>query len=260
MSLDVTLRAAFGLSTPQPTLSIGESLALYRRSVQRADAEEARILRDPVVMRDLAHLDRAVATARNPQELLRNPRTLGLLLEGLGLGDQTKSAGLARQALLADPGARDALVARLPDKRWKTAAERLDFARQGLRTLRNPAVIESLRDGIVQYRRISEISKQSQAVADAIYVHERVTGARGGIFGVLGDQVLRRVATTVAGLPKELALQSVEAQARTLGARFDVKQLETEKGREALIQRYLVKTTLNQPSGAPASPLLQLFA
>lgn len=260
MSLDVTLRAAFGLATTQGSLSPRESLALYRRSVERADAEEARILRDPIVRRDLAQLERAVTSARNPQDLLRNPRTLNLLLEGLGLGDQTKNAGLARQALLSDPDRRDALVNRLPDQRWKAAAQRLDFAGSGLQKLRDPAVMDALRDGIVQYRRISAISKQSQAVADAVYVREQVTGAQGGIYGVLGDQVLRRVATTVADVPKELALQSIEAQARTLGARFDIKQLETEKGREVLIQRYLVRASLSAPGGAPPSPLLQLFA
>ncbi|MFC7610836.1 DUF1217 domain-containing protein [Teichococcus aestuarii] len=62
---------------------------------------------------------------------------------------------------------------------------------------------------------------------------------------MLGDKVMRRVATTVAGLPSELALQSVEAQARSLSARFDTEQLADPKKREKLIQRYLVTASSN---------------
>ena len=259
MSIDLMLRTAFGLSATQGSLSTGDSLALYRQSVDRAGAEAARILRDPVFRRDMAHLERAVATARTPQDLLKNPRTVGLLLEGLGLGDQAKNGGIARAALLSDPTERSAVVNRLPDQRWKTAARRLDLANSGLRQLRDPAIMQELRDGVVQYRRITAISQKSQAVADAVYLRERVPAAPIGIYGVLGDQVLRRMATTVADVPKELAFQSVEAQARTLGARFDTRQLETTKGREALIQRYLVKATMGEAGGG-GSPILQLFA
>jgi len=75
---------------------------------------------------------------------------------------------------------------------------------------------------------------------------------------------MRRVATTVTNLPQELALQSVEAQARTLGARFDPAQFADPKKRDALINRYLIVSSsalggLQVPGGI-RSPLLRLLA
>lgn len=248
-------------------LSPAQTLALFRRSVDREQQDIARIEKDPVTQRDMRALDQAVAQAKNPGDLLRNPRSLRLLLEAVGLGDQAANGGLARKALMSDLKDKQSLANRLPDQRWRSAAQRLDFVASGLAKLRDPAVMEALKDGIVQSRRITAISAQSQAVADALYVRDLPQDKPPkppSLFAVLGDKVMRRVATTVAGLPLELALQSVEAQARTLGARFDPAQFTDPKRRDALINRYLVVSSLTQagsqgPGGAGAPPL-RLFA
>jgi hypothetical protein len=124
--------------------------------------------------------------------------------------------------------------------------------------------MEAIKNGIVQYRRITAISAQSRAVADALYVRDLPQGQTPTLFAVLGDKVMRRVATTVTNLPQELALQSVEAQARTLGARFDPAQFADPKKRDALINRYLVVSSSaqagSQVPGGTGSALLRLFA
>lgn len=255
------LLGIFGLDQAKPSLSTGDTLLLYKTSAARKDEETARLLRDPVVKRDLALLDRAVAKADTPEALLRDPRALTVLLQGLGLGDQADGgAGLARAALLSDPSRSDSLAARLPDARWKTATERLAFAKDGLARLRDPLVLQQIREGVVEYRRMTAISQQSRAVSDALYVSQMEATTATDVYSVLGNPVLRRVATTVAGLPQELAVQSVEAQARSLSGRFDLGQLADPKKRDALIQRYLVMATMDQATSAPSSPILSLFA
>lgn len=245
-------------------LSTSQTMALYRRSVERAQQDIARLEQDPMTQRDLRALDEAVARAREPADLLRNPRVLKLLLEAVGLADQTGNGGLARNALMSNLLDRQSLANRLPDQRWKAAAQRLDFAASGLAKVRDPAVMEALKDGIIQYRRITAISAQSQAVADALYIRDLPQGQTPTLFAVLGDKVMRRVATTVTNLPQELALQSVEAQARTLGARFDPAQFADPKKRDALINRYLIVSSSAQGGlqvpGGTGSPLLRLLA
>jgi hypothetical protein len=247
-----------------PPLSTAQTMALFRRSVDRARQDIARLEKDPATQRDLQALEQAVARAKEPADLLRNPRITRLLLEAVGLADQAANGGLARNALMSKLSDRQSLVNRLPDQRWKAAAQRLDFAASGLAKLRDPAVMQSLKDGIIQYRRITAISAQSQAVADALYIRDLPKGQTPSIFAVLGDKVMRRVATTVTNLPKELALQSVEAQARTLGARFDPAQFAEPKKRDALINRYLITSSSAQAGlqvpGGTGSPLLRLFA
>ena len=239
-------------------------MALYRRSIDRARQDIARLEKDPATQRDLQALEQAVARAKHPSDLLRNPRVLRLLMEAIGLADQAGNGGLARNALMSNLLDRQSLANRLPDQRWKAAAERLDFARSGLAKIRDPAVMAALKDGMIQYRRITGISAQSQAVADALYVRDLPQGQTPSLFAVLGDRVMRRVATTVTNLPQELALQSVEAQARTLGARFDPAQFADPKKRDALINRYLIVSSSAQGGlqvpGGTGSPLLRLFA
>jgi hypothetical protein len=247
-----------------PPLSTAQTMALFRRSVDRAQQDIARIEKDPVTQRDLQALEQAVARAKDPGDLLRNPRVLRLLMEATGLADQAANGGLARNALMSKLSDRQSLANRLPDQRWKAAAQRLDFAASGLAKVRDPAVMEAIKNGIVQYRRITAISAQSRAVADALYVRDLPQGQTPTLFAVLGDKVMRRVATTVTNLPQELALQSVEAQARTLGARFDPAQFADPKKRDALINRYLVVSSSaqagSQVPGGTGSALLRLFA
>jgi hypothetical protein len=250
-------------STSMP-LSTAQTMALYKRSIDRARQDIARLEKDPATQRDLQALDQAVARAKHPTDLLRNPRALKLLMEAVGLADQAANGGLARNALMSKLSDRQSLANRLPDQRWKAAAQRLDFAASGLAKVRDPAVMEALKDGIIQYRRITGISAQSQAVADALYVRDLPQGQTPSLFAVLGDKVMRRVATAVTNLPQELALQSVEAQARTLGARFDPAQFADPKKRDALINRYLIVSSSAQGGlqvpGGTGSPLLRLFA
>lgn len=247
-----------------PPLSTSQTMALYRRSVDRAQQDIARLERDPTTQRDLQALEQAVARAKDPSDLLRNPRILRLLMEALGLADQATNGGLARNALMSKMTDPQSLANRLPDQRWKAAAQRLGFAANGLARIRDPEVMDALKDGIIQNRRITAISAQSQAVADALYIRDLPEGQAPTLFAVLGDKVMRRVATTVTNLPQELALQSVEAQARTLGARFDPAQFADPKKRDALISRYLILSSSAQAGlqvpGGTGSPLLRLFA
>lgn len=250
-----------GTSAP---LSTAQTMALYKRSVERARQDIARLEQDPATQRNLQALEQAVIRAKEPADLLRNPRVLKLLMEAIGLADQAGNGGLARNALMSNLLDRQSLANRLPDQRWKAAAQRLDFAASGLAKVSDPAVMEALKDGIIQYRRISAISAQSQAVADALYVRDLPQGQTPSLFAVLGDKVMRRVATTVTNLPQELALQTVEAQARTLGARFDPAQFADPKKRDALINRYLIVSSSAQGGlqvpGGTGSPLLRLLA
>jgi hypothetical protein len=246
-----------------PPLSPQQTMALFKRSVERARQDIARLEKEPAVQRDLQVLQQAVARAKTPDDLLRNPRVIKLLMEALGLADQAANVGLARAVLMSKLSDLQSLANRLPDRRWKAAAQRLNFAAAGLDTVRDPAVMAELKAGILQNRRISGISAQSPAVADALYVRDLPSGQTPSLFAVLGDKVMRRVATTVASLPQELALQSVEAQARTLGARFDPAQFADPKKRDALINRYLIvsstaQTGLQVPD-VKSSPLLRLF-
>jgi hypothetical protein len=252
------IASLFGGSTGSQPLSATDRMTLYRNSVANADRESARLARDPALLRDLARLDKAVAKAKTPEELFKDPEAVRVLLQGLGLADQAQNVGLAKHALTSDPASSTSLAARLPDSRWKEAAKQLDFAGSGLATLRGDAMRKVIADGLVEYKRLSKIGEQSRAVADALYIRKMEAGKTPGVYDVLGNKVLRRVAQTIAGLPDQLALQSIEQQARTLGRGIKLEDFASEKKREALIQRYLLTAEDSQASSLPTVPGLTL--
>jgi hypothetical protein len=161
---------------------------------------------------------------------------------------------------MSDTGAAGNLASQLSDARWKGAAKVLDFAKSGMAKLKDPETLKTILDGVIDYRRLSAISNKSQAVADALTVNGLKDGTP-NVYTVLGNSVMRRVATTVAGLPSSLALQEVEAQARSLNSHFDLKDFATDKSRDKLIQRYLVTSaSASGSSGGSSSYLLGLFS
>ncbi|MFC0386643.1 DUF1217 domain-containing protein [Muricoccus vinaceus] len=241
MAANPYLLTLFGGSGAAPTasLSSADTVALYNQSLKNAGKETERLRADPTVKRDLASLFKAVDKARTPEDLLRNPEARRVLLQGIGLADQVDNAGLAIKALTSDPSKATSLTKQLSDQRWSAAAVQLDFTASGLKKLKDPAFRQVISDGLVEYKRLSAISEKSRVVSDALTI-QGLSDTKTDIYTVLGNKVMRRVATTIAGLPDELALQSVEAQARSLSARFNVDQFSDPKKREKVIQRYLI--------------------
>jgi hypothetical protein len=228
-----------GSAATTKAMSSAEAVTFYNQSLKNADKDTERLRADPMVKRELASLFKAIDQAKTPEDLLKKPEARRVLMQGLGLADQVDNAGLAIKALTSDPSKADSLAKQLPDQRWSSAATQLDFAASGLKKLKDPAFRQVISDGLIEYRRLSAISEKSQVVADALSI-QALPDTKPNIYTVLGDKVMRRVATTVASLPDELALQSVEAQARSLSARFDLDQFADPKKREKLIQRYLI--------------------
>jgi hypothetical protein len=253
MAIGPWMLGVFG-GDPSSAVTLGASgrQALYKTSLSQQDKDEARIRKDPAVIRDLARLDKAIAKAKTPEDLFKDPEAVRVLLQSLGLADQAGNPGLAKRALMSDPGKTGSLVNQLSDSRWKGAATTLQLAAKGLGNLRDPSVRAVLADGLVEYKRLSAIGGKSQAVADALSLHAMDAGATPNVYTVLGSAALRRVVTTVAGLPKELAIQSVEAQARAVQARFRLEDLADPAKREKIIQRYLAMTA---EDGAPGVSL-----
>ncbi|WP_439549724.1 DUF1217 domain-containing protein [Falsiroseomonas sp.] len=233
------LSTLFGTTTQTVTLSAPERFTFYKTSLSSAEKETARLKKDPAIMRDMARLDRVLAKAKTPADLFKDTEATRVILQGLGLADNAQNVGLARRVLMSDPSDKKSLAATMPDKRWKAAAEKLGFASTGLSTLRLPSTRQSILDGLVDYKRLTAIEEKSQAVSDALYLRTMSTTTKTGVYDVLGNKVLRRIASTIAGLPKELALQEIEAQARTLQRGFKLDDLTDPAKKEKLIQRYL---------------------
>jgi len=149
-------------------------------------------------------------------------------------------------------------VNRLPDRRWKAAAEALNLGEKGINALRDPAVQERLAEGMRRSRWRDDLEAQQPGLGDAVLFQERAGSVDNNIYRVLGDPVLRRVITGALGLPKALAVQSVETQARAVQVRLKLEKLEDPKEVQKLAERYLMNRATSEAGSSGMSPLAML--
>ncbi|HEV7456676.1 MAG TPA: DUF1217 domain-containing protein [Roseococcus sp.] len=231
------------------------AIAAFRRFQRPAEETRAleRIAKDPMQTRALDQFRRALDRAPDIKTALRDPRVLQVVTVAMGIPDGAQQAGLAMRALTSDPTDAESLVNRLPDKRWKAAAEALRLDQRGLDALRDPEVQERLTDGLRRARWRDELEESQPGLGDALLFRERAAKGAEGAFAVLGDPVLRRVVTGAVGLPKSIAVQSVETQARALEARLKLDSLNDPRVVQRLAERYLVNRA-SEAGGAFGAP------
>jgi hypothetical protein len=256
------LLSLFGASPAgAPPASAADAIPALRRA-RAPEAESrgtARIAREPEVARTLTRFREAIGSARDLSAALRDRRVQAVLLPALGLPEAVGQTGLVQRALQADPAERGGLLSRLTDSRWRDAARSLDLFRRGLEGLRDPAVQKRLADGFTQFRWRQSQDQTAPGISDALYFQSRAPQVR-DVFNLLGDPVMRRVVTGALGLPEKIAIQTVEAQARAVTSRLPLEKLADPKEVQRLAERYVLNRAQSATQGAPASPLLSLFA
>lgn len=229
--------------------SLGNALSIFRRAIQPAEESRAlsRLDKDTSIQAQMEQFRRAVDGARDIKAALRDRRVLTVIGTAMGIPEAPDRAGLASRALLSDLKDEKSVANTLSDKRWKEAAESLNLGKQGLGALRDPKVQATLLEGLKQARWRDDLDAQNKGMADALEFNERAGRAETSL-DVLGDPVLRRVVTGALGLPQQIAIQSVEAQARAVDSRFKVAKLQNPAEVRRMAERYLIATASAESS------------
>ena len=241
----------------------GAALAIpaFRRAAA-AGAEDKGITqagKDPQLQRTLERFKEAVTRAPDVKTALKDPRVLAVVLPALGLADAVDKPALAMRALTSDPAKPDSLVNQLSDRRWLSAAKTLDLSRRGLDALRDPKIQAVLEKGLAQVTWREGLNEATPGVSDALYFRERASSVKNA-YDILGDAVLRRVVTKALGLPDSLAVQTVEAQARTITSRLKIESLSDSRQVAKFAERYVITRASEGGGTAGSSPLLSLLA
>jgi len=239
---------------------VATAIPALRRALAPGAEEKAlaRLAKDPQINRQFDQFAKAVAKATDLKAALRDPRVLNVLLPALGLPDAVGQVGLAVRALTEDPTDPKGLLAKLPDKRWKDAAQTLNLKERGLEALRDPKMQAVLADGLRRLSWQKELDADHPGISDAMLFEQRAASVKSA-YELLSDPVLRRVITGALGLPQEIAIQPVETQARAITSRLDLSKLQNPREVAKLAERYVVAAA-GTGTGGPVSPLLALLA
>ena len=236
------------------------AVAAFRRVLKPGEEERAlgRIATEPQQKRAMEQFKRAVDRAPDIRTALRDPRVLQVITTALGIPEGASQAGLATRVLLSDLRDPKSLANTLTDKRWKSAAETLQLASRGIAGLRDPQLQAGLADGLRRAQWNQNLETEQPGLGDAVLFRERATAVDNNVFAVLGDPIIRRVVTGALGLPPQIAIQSVEAQARAVTARLDIRKLEDPREVQRLAERYLMNRA-NENAAQNGANLLARF-
>lgn len=249
------LQAIYGLSASgAPTT---DPLGALQLAEKNQTADIAKTEKQPDVARDIAAFQKAIAGAKDAPTLLKNPDFLKVLLTANGLADQAQYPALAQKVLLSNPSDTNSLVSKLANTTWTATNKTYQFGTQGLAIIQDPSVQSKLADAYAEVKWRQSLDQTTPGLSNALTFRAQAASI-GTAYDILGNSVLRDVVTTALGLPKEIALQSVETQAAAVTTRLDLTKLKDPHFVDTFTQRYLLA---KQASATAAStPTLDSLA
>jgi Protein of unknown function (DUF1217) len=215
-------------------------------ALDNAEKNEAKqieqIGKDPIVKKDLARFAKVVKEAKTIDDVLDDPVARRVFLKANGLGDQVDAIALAKKALASDLGDKDALVYRLAsiNGNWLETAKKYDFKTFGVDLLKLNISIEEVSKNYLGEKRLDMLDEQMPGLGSAI-LFKKVAAGLDTPIKILGSALGREVITTALGLPKQIAVQSLEAQSKAITQRLDPKKLKKPEFVDQLVQRYLIQ-------------------
>ena len=219
-----------GQNNPIPALTAAE---------HNQTKEIASTAQQPQIARDIAAFNSAVAAAKDPATLLKDPAVMKVLLTANGLGDQLAYSALASKTMLSNVNDAKSLVNQLTDTRWKTAVQTYDFANQGLSILQNPKVISTLGNAYAEVAWRQSLDATTPGLSNALSFRLSAASIT-SVDQILGDPTLRTVITTTLGIPQQIAFQSLPTQERAINSQIDITKFKDPKFVENFTQRYLI--------------------
>lgn len=204
--------------------------------------------------RDAAHFREAAAKITSVEELLKDRRTLSVVLEAFQLEDEIDKKAVLRKLMTEDPSADASLANKLTDSRYRQLA-----AAFGGRTdapLGKSTLVESLIDKAMTNRFEKSAGEGNSGLREALYFQRQI-GSVTSVAGLMSDKALTTVVTGALGLPDGFGLLDYDQQKAILTKRVDPDSFDDPKAMRRMVQRYLTTTEANNAS---SDPVLSLFS
>ena len=166
-----------------------------------------------------------------------------VFLKAHGLGSQVDAVALAKKALASDPTDEESLAYRLgaTNGAWLDAAMKYNFPLFGLTELKTSTSRSRKCPTTMSPNCGSTCSTSSCPGLGSAILFKRIAAKLDTPIKILGSALGREVVTTALGLPRQLALQSLQAQEKAIVQRLDVKKLKNADFVDKLVQRYLIQ-------------------
>jgi hypothetical protein len=197
----------------------------------------------PEIKREVDYFKSAVGKLKSVDDVFKDPRLLDFMSKSLNLGSDAQYPGKMRRILTQSVDDKDAIMNKLSDKRYRQAADVLNFGDTGLSHLQMASTQDDMIKKYTDNQYESSIGSDNEAVRKARYF-DKYANTVNNVWDVLADPILRDVVTKTLSLPANIAVQPIETQGEAVTSRLDVSKFKDQSFRDSFVKRYLTKTDL----------------
>ncbi len=234
-------------------------------ALKQAEANQtqdiAQKAKEPQVARDIAAFKAAVASAKTPADLLKNPTALKVILTANGLGSQVAYPALAQKALLSDPSQSKSLANQLSttNSAWLNTAKLYNFATKGLSVISSPQVQTTVANAYAEVLWRQSLDATTPGLSNALTFRSEASTITSAL-QILGDPIMRTVVTTALNIPAQIAFQPLEAQVKAISSSVDVTRFKSPAFVESFTQQYLLAAQAANSSSSSSTTDLSALA
>jgi len=210
-------------STGAPTMSALAAFKSYQKD--EVSARKTFAAREDI-QRDISAFKKSAAKLESVDDLLKDRKTLGFLLQSFGLESEINNPGKLKAIINSDPDDVNSFANRLADSRFGELAKFLDTTEFGVSNLKVSDKQTKVIDNYLTTAFEKSLAAQNPAARDALFFLRRI-GTVENTFEILGDLPLRTIVTEALNLPREIARQSVDKQASLIEAKLNLEDFRT---------------------------------
>ncbi|MBU0726961.1 MAG: DUF1217 domain-containing protein [Alphaproteobacteria bacterium] len=194
---------------------------LQRNSAQQLD----QFAKTAQIVREVEYFKKAIGKVTSVDDLMKDRRLLSVALSAFGMDEEINYPGRMKKVLESSKDDPSAIANRLADGRFREISQAFAFGDEGMAKLQDPKFIEEIAQKYVLNEFEKALGANNPALREATYFLRNI-GNVTSPYEVLGDKVLRSVVTFTLNLPAQIAVQSIESQARLISSRFDIDKFK----------------------------------
>lgn len=212
---------------------------------------------EKIIARETQYYSDHIGDIKTVDSFVGNTRIFNFAMQAFGLDDMAYAKGFMKKILSGEPDANgQLLVDRIQDARFREFAKAFDFRTYGARTTQRAEACKAPIEAYVRQKLESDAGEQDEGTRLALYF-KRQAGAINSAFGILADKALAEVVRTTLGLPPEMAMSNLDAQAALLSRKLDISSFKDPEKLEKFIKRFTIMW--DSKNDTSSAPMMSLF-
>lgn len=219
------------------------SLLLFRTLQNSGEAQKQTYAKQPQVQREIDYFLENAKKLDSPEDFFKDRRLMQVALGAFGLEQELNYTARIKAIMTQDPEAKESLVNRMAEPRYKQISEAFGFFGSGVENLKDEKFLQDIADKYLTNQFEKNLGGGNEALREAAYFRRKVaeTAEDGDIYKLMGDKVMRSVITETLRIPKETVNQSLERQARVIESKVKVEDFKDPAFVDKFLARFLTQ-------------------